>query len=65
MFLATVALQAEVQDFGLPRLLTKMLAGLMSRWMMPLECAASRRQQSGWPNRRPLLGQGPSRNVMF
>src|ERR1700728_4819164 len=25
-----------------PRLVTKMLAGLMSRWTMPWECAASR-----------------------
>jgi hypothetical protein len=25
-----------------PRLVTKMLAGLMSRWMMPTACAASR-----------------------
>ena len=27
--------------FATPRLLTKIFAGLMSRWMMPFECAAS------------------------
>ena len=27
--------EAEVEDFGVPRWVRKMLAGLMSRWMMP------------------------------
>ena len=33
--------QSEVEDFGVPRLVTKIFAGLMSRWTMPCAWAAS------------------------
>jgi hypothetical protein len=33
--------QTEIEDLCLPRVVTKMLAGLMSRWVMPFACAAS------------------------
>ena len=33
--------QAEVENLGLSRWVMKMLAGLMSRWMMPLACEAT------------------------
>jgi hypothetical protein len=31
----------KMRNLGMPRSVTKMLAGLMSRWTIPLACAAS------------------------
>ena len=47
--------------FAWPRVVTKMFAGLISRWMMPLACAASSPRQSGSPSREVVKPEGGTR----